>query len=92
MSLTKVSAEMCSSCSLPFMNRPDPPDSLDEKPEQSQPSLSETIDRANRAIEGSRASIARSQALGRSVADLNREIKQVRKEESDASCVQKDQA
>ena len=74
------------------MVRPYPPVFPDKKPEQSQPSLRETIDRANWAIEGSRASIARSQALGQSVADLNREIERVRKEEDDASRAQKDEA
>jgi hypothetical protein len=56
------------------MNRPHQPDTPGDRPEQSQRSLDEIVDRANRAIEGSRAEITRSQALGQSVADLTREI------------------
>jgi hypothetical protein len=73
------------------MNRSDRPDSSDKKPEQSQPSLSETIDRANRAIEGSRSEIARSQALGQSVADLNRKLERISEDENGASYGQKDE-
>jgi hypothetical protein len=74
------------------MNRPDRPDSSVKKPEQSQPSLSETIDRANRAIEESRSEIARSQALGQTVVDLNRELERISEEEIAASRPQKDEA
>ena len=74
------------------MNSSDRPNPPADKPEQSQPSLSETIDRANRVIEGSRAEIARSQALGRSVVDLNRELERLREDETDVSRAQKDGA
>jgi hypothetical protein len=61
------------------------PASPNDKSEQGQPSLSETIDRANRAIEGSRAEIARAHALSQSVADLNRELDRTSEDEKDVS-------
>jgi hypothetical protein len=49
-------------------------------PEQGWRSLQETVDQANRAIEGSRAEIARSRALSQSEADLAREIDRIEEE------------
>jgi hypothetical protein len=62
------------------------------KSEQNRRSFQDTLDRAEKVITDSRAAIARSQALGQFVADLDREIKQVRNEEDDASRAQKDEA
>jgi hypothetical protein len=59
------------------MSRPHQPDPLGDWPEQSRRSLDEIIDRANRAIEGSRAEITRSRVLGESVADLTRELDRI---------------
>ena len=59
------------------MSRPHQPDPLGDRPEQSRRSLDEIIDRANRAIEGSRAEITRSRVLGESVADLTRELDRI---------------
>jgi hypothetical protein len=70
---------------------PDQPDPFDSKSEQSHRSLHETIDQANRAIEGSRAEIARSQALGQSVADLTRELERSSEEENGASRALRDE-
>ena len=71
-------------CAIPVscrvMNEHDRPDSLKNKSEQHHPSLGETIDRANRAIEESRAEIARSRALSHSEADLSREIRNLNDE------------
>jgi hypothetical protein len=71
------------------MNRSDRPDPPADKPEQSQGSIGDTIDRANQVIAGARAEIARSQALGQSLADLTRDIERVSGDENDASSVQK---
>ena len=71
------------------MSRPDHP--LDG-PEQGRRSLSETIERAHRAIAGSRAEIARSKALGQCVADLNRDIDRAHEEDQNASHAQSDKA
>jgi ABC-type transporter Mla subunit MlaD len=72
-----------------------PPDQTDpsgSKSEQGQRSLNQTIDQANRAIEGSRAEIARSHALGQSVADLTRKLERISDDENDASQALKDEA
>ncbi|KLK90776.1 hypothetical protein AA309_24040 [Microvirga vignae] len=74
------------------MNRPDQPSSPDNKPEQSQPSLDDTIARANRVIEKSRAEIARSRALSQSEADLSREIQDLSEEHERLNGSQKDGA
>lgn len=47
------------------------------------------MDRAKRTIEESRAEIARSKALGESVAELSREIERTREAEKDVSHAQK---
>jgi hypothetical protein len=52
------------------MRQSDQPETRDSKSRQNQNSLSETISQATQAVEQSRAQIARSQALGKSVADL----------------------
>ena len=62
------------------MNEHDPPVSPESKPEQSQDSLSETIGRANRVIEESRAQIARSRTLSQSEAELSHEFNKLSKE------------
>jgi hypothetical protein len=80
-----VSLMIRSSFEVPSAMTPDQPDRPDSKSEQGRSSLNETIDQANRAIEGSRAEIARSQALGQSVADLNRELERISEEENNAS-------
>jgi hypothetical protein len=68
------------------MNRPDQPPTSDKSTsEQRQRSFSEAIDQANRVIERSQAEIARSQALGQSVADTIREIAHIIEDENDAS-------
>ncbi|WP_262270434.1 hypothetical protein [Microvirga yunnanensis] len=74
------------------MHPSDRPDSPPDEPEQGQRSLSETVERANRAIEGSRAEIARSKALGQSVADLNGDIERAREKDSNTSVVRSDKA
>ncbi len=74
------------------MNHPDPPDPPDRNSGQSQRSVGETIDQANRAIEESRAEIARSQALGQSVADLARELDRISQEEKTPSGAQEDRS
>jgi hypothetical protein len=74
------------------MSRPHQPDPLGDRPEQSQPLLDEIVARANRAIEGSRAEVTRSQALGRSVADLTRELDRISEVTSRAEGAQKDSA
>ena len=67
------------------MNRPDQPPASDKSTsEQRQRSFSEALDQANRVIERSQAEIARSQALGQSVADTIREIAQLVEDENDA--------
>ena len=66
------------------MSSPHQPDPLSERPQQRQRSLDEIVARANRAIEGSRAEITRSQALGRSVADLTRELDRISEKNSRA--------
>ncbi len=68
------------------MNRSDQPNTSNESTsEQRQRSFSEAIDLANRVIERSQVEIARSQALGQSVADTIREIAQLVEDENDAS-------
>ncbi len=74
------------------MNHPDPPDPPDRNSGQSQRSVGETIDQANRAIEESRAEIARSQALRQSVADLARELARISEEENTSSAAQEDRS
>ena len=89
--LRYVSLMIRSSFEVPSAMTPDQPDPPDSKSEQGQSSLNETIDQANRAIEGSRAEIARSQALGQSVADLNRELERISEEENNGSRALKDE-
>jgi hypothetical protein len=86
-----VSLMIRSSFEVPSAMTPDQPDPPDSKSEQGRNALNETIDQANRAIEGSRAEIARSQALGQSVADLNRELERISEEENNASRTLKDE-
>jgi hypothetical protein len=86
-----VSLMIRSSFEVPSAMTPDQPDRPDSKSEQGRSSLNETIDQANRAIEGSRAEIARSQALGQSVADLNRELERISEDENNASRTLKDE-
>ena len=74
------------------MSHSDQPDSPDSNSEQSQRSLGETVDQANRAIEESRAEIARSQALRQSVADLARELDRISQEETTPSGAQEDRS
>jgi hypothetical protein len=56
------------------------PDSHDGRPARNQPSLGETIDRANQVIEEARAEIARSRILSQSEADLSRDIRNLNQE------------
>jgi hypothetical protein len=70
---------------------PNQPDPSGSKSEQGQRLLGETIDQANRAIEGSRAEIARSHALGQSVADLTRKLERISDDGDDASRARKDE-
>ena len=66
------------------MSQSDQPETRDSKFGQSQNSLSETINQATQAVEQSRAQIARSQAIGKSVADLARAFDEITQEQ-DAS-------
>ena len=77
---------------MPVMNRPDEPDPPESRSARAQRSLGETIDQANRAIEESRAEIARSKALGESVADLARELDRISQEEAPPPGAQEDGA
>ncbi|WP_445504588.1 hypothetical protein [Microvirga sp. G4-2] len=72
------------------MNERDQSASHENKPEQGQDALGETIQQANRAIEASRAEIARSQALGRSEAELSRQFDKLNKEHDRLSGGQRD--
>ena len=74
------------------MSHSDQPDSPNSNSEQSQRSLGETVDQANRAIEESRAEIARSQALRQSVADLAHELARMSEGGSPPSDAQEDEA
>jgi len=56
------------------MKRSDPGDG---NPEMARPSIDETVDQANKAIEEARAEIARAQALRRSTVDLARELDRI---------------
>jgi hypothetical protein len=49
----------------------------DREPKQGVRSLQDTLDEANRAIEGSWAEIARSRALSQSEIELSREIDRI---------------
>jgi hypothetical protein len=60
-------------------------DSPGNKPNQNQSTLHDLLDQSNRAIEQSRAEVARSKALSRSEADLARAINQISKEEAGSS-------
>jgi hypothetical protein len=71
------------------MHQSDQPATQDSKSGHSPNSLSETIHQATQAVEQSRAQIARSQALGRSVADLVRALDDIAQEQ-DASGAKKD--
>jgi len=72
------------------MNERDQSASHGNKPEQGQDALGETIQQANRAIEASRAEIARSQALSRSEAELSRQFDKLNKEHDRLSGSQRD--
>ena len=60
-------------------------DSPGNKPDQNPSALDDLLDQSNRAIEKSRAEVARSKALSRSEADLARAINQISKEEAGPS-------
>ncbi len=60
-------------------------DSPGNKPDQNPSALDDLLDQSNRAIEQSRAEVARSKALRRSEADLARAINQISKEEARSS-------
>jgi hypothetical protein len=64
------------------MSRSDTPGN---KPDQNPSALHDLLAQSNRAIEQSRAEVARSKALSRSEADLARAIDQISKEEAGSS-------
>jgi hypothetical protein len=67
------------------MSSPDRSDPQGGTPKQGEGSRAEPIDRANQAIAGSRAEIARSRTLGWSEADLARPFDGISKGENDHS-------
>ncbi|MEE1654577.1 hypothetical protein VB618_00090 [Microvirga sp. CF3062] len=68
------------------------PDQPDKKPEQSQPSLGDALERSNRVIAESRAEIARARALSKSEADISREIESLSEEHNRLNGSRKDGA
>jgi hypothetical protein len=60
-------------------------ESTGTKPDQHRSALKDLIEQSNRAIEQSRAELARSKALSQSEAELARAIDQIGKEEAGSS-------
>jgi hypothetical protein len=60
-------------------------DSPGNKPDHNSSALDDLLDQSNRAIEQTRAEVARSKALSRSEADLARAINQISKEKAGSS-------